>query len=392
MKPAHKKLLILTLKLAVAAALLVMIFSKVHWNNYVILKSDGSAHVVQSVTDAGVVIDNDRERSIPFPDPLPFSALESTTNPDGTEEFVRPGFKSSLLSIHKGFVLAGVGVYFLSMIVPSIRWWYMLRIQGLNITMWAAIKLSFLGRFFDNVMPGTVGGDVFKAWHVGKQTNHKAGALLSVLADRGAGTLGLATTAGIMLAFTLLTGMDTFDRLRVPAIAIMIAFTGMIVACAFLFSPRLRRVCRIQKLYSRTSIAHHFEAAGQAAMAYQQNPRKLIVALLLAWLGQFFFISSFMLLGMGLGLPTPWFSYFLYIPIIYIIGAVPLTPGGIGIIEGLFVALFAVGASSVMVLALMGRLLPLFLSLPGLIVFLMSPKIPDAETLRHEMEDAVDED
>ena len=97
---------------------------------------------------------------------------------------------------------------------------------------------------------------------------------------------------------------------------------------------------------------------------------------------------------MGLGIPTPWFSYFLYIPMIYVIGSAPVTPGGIGLIEGLFVTFFAVGAagaSGVLVLALFGRLLPILLSLPGLGVFLMGPKTPDAETVRQEMENAVDD-
>ena len=392
MKASIKKHLILAVKLIIAAGLLWLIFSKVHWNNYVVVKGTGKTLIALRQSDEGVVVDTHQDDSLP--ETIAFDLLESTTGTDGEHQYIYPGFKTSLLSIDRGFALAGVGVFVASMLVLAFRWRYVLSIQDVHITVWVAIRLSFLGFFFNNVIPGTVGGDVFKAWHVGKQTGHKAGAFLSVLVDRGLGSLGLCTTATVMLVITLLTGLESFSRLRVAATSIICIFSALIVIGVFLFSPKLRKLCRIQKLYAKLPIAHHFEAAGQAAMAYQNHPGKLVVALCIAASGHLCFIMAFMLLGMGLGIPTPWFSYFLYIPMIYVIGSAPVTPGGIGLIEGLFVTFFAVGAagaSGVLVLALFGRLLPILLSLPGLGVFLMGPKTPDAETVRQEMENAVDD-
>ncbi len=391
MNPILKKRLLLVVKLIVAAGLLLFLFSKVHWNDYVVIKSTGKACVVHSETDDGVYVDNAREL-VPYSDPIPFESLQHFPGPDGKHQYIYPGFKNSLLSIDKGFALAGVATFVASMFILAFRWRYVLSIQGVHISVWVAIRLTFLGLFFNNVIPGMVGGDVFKAWHVGKQTGHKAGAFLSVIIDRGLGSLGLCTTATLMLTITLLTGLESFARLKMAGIAILVTFGGLVVIGAFLFSPKLRKLCRIQKLYAKLPIAHHFEAAGQAAVAYQHNPLKLLGGLGIASSGHLCFITGFMLLGMGLGMPTAWYGYFLYIPMIYVIGSVPVTPGGIGLIEGLFVAFFVVGdvgVSSVLVLALLGRLLPILLSLPGLAVFLMGPQTPDAETIKHEMEEAV---
>ncbi|HLB75150.1 MAG TPA: lysylphosphatidylglycerol synthase transmembrane domain-containing protein, partial [Sedimentisphaerales bacterium] len=75
-------------------------------------------------------------------------------------------------------------------LVVGLRWWLLLRTQGVFIGFWAAVRLYFLGWFYNNVMPGSVGGDLIRVWYVTKHTEKKFEAGLSVFVDRAIGLLG----------------------------------------------------------------------------------------------------------------------------------------------------------------------------------------------------------
>ena len=80
-------------------------------------------------------------------------------------------------------------------------------------------------------------------------------------------------------------------------------------------------------------------------------------------------------MGAALGLPTPAVLYFLFVPVIYILAAVPVSIGGLGVVESMYIVFFAQGgradSSLVLAVALLARLTPMLLSLPGLVFWLV---------------------
>jgi uncharacterized membrane protein YbhN (UPF0104 family) len=103
--------------------------------------------------------------------------------------------------------------------------------------------------------------------------------------------------------------------------------------------------------------------------------------------GQAFFITGIMLCGLALRLPVPPFQYFLYVPLIYIIAAVPISPGGLGVAENcylLFLGGFA-GSTEILSLAAVARLLPMICSLPGLVIWMRGPRLPKANQIQAQM-------
>ena len=99
-------------------------------------------------------------------------------------------------------------------------------------------------------------------------------------------------------------------------------------------------------------------------------------------------IASIVLAGQSLSLSIPWYKYFVYVPLIYIISAVPITPGGAGLVEAFYKFFFvsaAVGNSQVVALALVVRLLDIARGLPGAVVAVSGPKLPATEAMQAEL-------
>lgn len=98
-------------------------------------------------------------------------------------------------------------------------------------------------------------------------------------------------------------------------------------------------------------------------------------------------VTAFALMGRSLDLPVPWHIYFLYIPLIYILGSVPLTPGGAGWIEYLYLVFFGALANSseILAFAILARLVPITWAIPGMIVAITGPKLPKIHDMQTEL-------
>jgi uncharacterized protein (TIRG00374 family) len=384
-----RKILILSAKLVLAAVLLGWVLSQVHWSDYVQAKADGKTYAVVERLAAGAEPAKLRvARGVLWWRRERLAAPGEFEPVPGSAQVVRAGFATTLRNINVPLAVLGAMGFGAALLITSGRWWMLLRIQDIRISLWEAVRLTFLGQFFNAVVPGTVGGDLVKAYYVAKHTPKKAAVLVSVFADRVLGLAELTLMASVMMALVLATGRERFEKLRTPAISLAVVVVVVIGALAFLLSGRFRRALRLQKLYRRLPVAHHIAAAGDAARLYRRRLGSLAKAILITLGAHVAFVGFVALIGMSLSVPTPWYSYFMYVPLIYILGAVPLTPGGVGLIETFYVDFFRspqCGPSTILALAMLARLIPILWGLPGAVVAVTGAKVPKAESMQAEL-------
>ena len=81
-----------------------------------------------------------------------------------------------------------------------------------------------------------------------------------------------------------------------------------------------------------------------------------------------------------MGLEVPIKYYFVFFPISWVLGALPISPAGAGVLEGGIVFLFTrvpgVTAEQALVLALCQRVMFLLASLPGIAIHIMGAHLP----------------
>ena len=80
-------------------------------------------------------------------------------------------------------MLAACACYLVMLLIMGVRFWFLLGIQDIHIGLWEAMRLTFLGYLYSNAIPGTVGGDVIKAWYVAKHTPRKAAVVVSIFVN-----------------------------------------------------------------------------------------------------------------------------------------------------------------------------------------------------------------
>ena len=98
---------------------------------------------------------------------------------------------------------AGFAALLVAILITMVRWWILVRALGIEFSLPAAFRISFLGYMVNFAPTGIAGGDVLKAWMVAKEhPGNTARSLASVIVDRiiGLYVLFLVATAGVFIS------------------------------------------------------------------------------------------------------------------------------------------------------------------------------------------------
>ena len=300
------------------------------------------------------------------------------------------------------WLLAGVAFFAMICIVNIERWQIILRVQHIDLSFRRATELFFIGHFFNSFMLGSTGGDVVKAYYAAQQTHHKkAEAVMTIIIDRLIGLIGLFAVAAVMVLANLKLLFNN-EQLKPMAVSVM-SILGVLLLGLFVgFWPGLgkflhnwrervfhqghkrqfwRKFFREEQLdrWSErfAGIRANIKKMIGAYQAYAAHKPTLIKTFLLALVTHVSLIFSAICFGKSLGIEVNLGFYFVMVPAINCIAAVPITINGLGVREGLFVASFAAGGvpnEKALLLSLLSFAVSLFFSIMGGVVYLFFEK------------------
>jgi uncharacterized protein (TIRG00374 family) len=270
------------------------------------------------------------------------------------------------------------------------RWDLLVAALDLALGFGTALRLTFVGLFFNIAVPGATGGDVVKAWYAARRLGAGARAVVSVLVDRLIGLFGLVLMAGLALLLAPADAAYATARLLVLA-----SLAGGVVLAAILLSRRLRNTLGLGALARRLPFAHRLREADAALRLYRRRPRSIVAALALSLVNHAGMVVAAALLAQALGMHAlGWAPLFVVVPLASLASAVPLLPGGWGVGElayAFLLAPFGVEPTEAVGLSVMLRLLQVAVSLPGGALWILkrdatSPQSMEADLARAEQD------
>lgn len=216
-------------------------------------------------------------------------------------------------------IAAGLATMLLSHAVCVERWRQLARPLGFAQPWGYFFGAYFTGMFMNLFAPSTVAGDLGRTLFLAGGGQRKSLALTSVVAERGTGFIVLVSIGAIALLLQ--------PEYRLPAVA---RFAALFVVPAFLVAwyvgPRVlvRLVGRFERL--RRLIADD--------LAPYWNDKPLILrALGISIAFHFLQIWVYVLVARGLGLTVPAGYFFILVPVVNVLGMLPVTFSGVGIRE-----------------------------------------------------------
>lgn len=288
------------------------------------------------------------------------------------------------------WLAAGIAATFLGLVMGVVRWKIILDAQGTALPFRSAFRIFFIGQFFNAFMPGACGGDVARAYYAAKESaTRRTEAASTVFVDRAVGLFATILFCCVLIALRLPFFLG-HSQAEVPGLLMLVFLLSATAGILALFRRNLfEHFALFRRLEYGTAVGPLIRRAYNAFYLYRHRRRVLGLSVLLSILNLSFLTVACLFFGLALGLPIekPFVDHFTLFPIVTTLAAIPLTPGALGLREGLFVGMYgAIGiepaqAISLSLLVYVGGLV---CSLLGCLFFI-SYTSAEHQSLRHEL-------
>jgi uncharacterized membrane protein YbhN (UPF0104 family) len=278
-----------------------------------------------------------------------------------------PAIRNGLLNVNPQLFLGSLIVLALLVALQGLRWLLIARALKLPVSIPTAIRVSFIGAFFSQVLPSAVGGDAIRVYWLYRSGLSLGTALNSILIDRIVAVSGLLLLA--LGGFSML-GWATLP-LNLSAALALVAAVGTGGLTALLCLDRLPLPHWIAKL----RFIQTFTRLSGDARRVCFRPGIFLIAMLASLAAHATVSAVFWFLGRDAGLGASFAACIAMVPVATLLTTLPVSVAGWGVREGaLVLALSAVGgdAAAVLVTSILLGLATACSSLPGALFWLGS--------------------
>lgn len=260
------------------------------------------------------------------------------------------------------FLLIGASVW---------KWGCFLEYLGISAGFWRLFRLYLVGYFINVLAPSFVGGDVVRSLYVGPSVD-KAHAVSATFLERYTGVVAMLAMA---LCAVFLSKAVTFEiQLLVVSLSI-----GCGLATWFIFAGTLGKLAR--RFRAPEKIIRILDRVHEGLVWGVEDFALVTKTLAISLVFHLLTVINTAAVAHAIGWSeVPWTGLLIVVPLILIVGAVPISPQGLGIQEGAFVFfLSSVGATAdqALAIALILRVKSYLLAICGGFLWLgiRSPKI-----------------
>ena len=288
-----------------------------------------------------------------------------------------------ILSVSLPLLLLSFVVSLLLNLSSAYKWYLLLRSKKLSVSFFTSWSLYMVGIFFSLMLPTSMGGDLIRLHELGKITGKRAEAAASVFVERFSG----------MIVLFFLTFISVFMQRQLLSVSWMVLSLFVAIAAStgivwIIIDDRPYRFVTavLQNRFPfLTKIVSKIDSLHAAIAAYKDNRIALVIALLNTLLFYLLAVVNVYVTASAFNSDIAFLPLLTAVPLIMFIMNLPISIGGIGLMEFAFVFIFELSGYS-SGLALSTALLMRFKSfvdagMGGILYAMISGKTGKAEVL-----------
>lgn len=275
-----------------------------------------------------------------------------------------------ILSVDLQKLIIATLIIFATICFGTLRWQILLTAQNFTFSFSELLRLTLIGLFFNNFLLGTNGGDLVKAFYIGKvAANNKASAIMTIFIDRLLGFFSFLAVATMMI----------FINFSNPQLRNLLRFIGVCYIFVFIFLIAFYNLEKTKKFFPVVFLMRFAPVKKiigelyEAVALYHDRKTALVWSFFMSLVAQFFLISAIFMLGISLNIREVRFGdYLTLVPVIQTISSVPVSFSGLGISEGAYAYFFmplGVAFEKSVALSFLSRVFGLVWGLVGAIVY-----------------------
>ncbi len=231
------------------------------------------------------------------------------------------------------------GLPFFGYLISVSRWKLLLQAQGVSAQVGYLIRSFMVSIFFNNFLPSTIGGDVFRIYDSWRLGASKACAVAVVFVDRFLGLLAL-----IALTMIGLLSPNPFSE-TIPNLSLwvwggfsLVMALGVVLFHSSFSGNFLQTDCQSKLTHRVLGIVNN---VNDGFAAFRGRTDTVVKAFALSLLLQANVVVQYFIIAKALHLSIPFWSFFLIIPLTLFVMLLPVSINGIGLRESIFVLILA---------------------------------------------------
>lgn len=276
-------------------------------------------------------------------------------------------------SVNKPLLILSLSTHIFGIWITAVRWNTLLGTQKVKLGTTTLTLTVLIGFFFNNFLPTSIGGDVFRTYDAAKKANIPIETSASIIiVERFSGIISASTYAiiALFLGFTAI-GNQSF------IIPVIIFFIICIIIAFLILNPSMLRLNKlINKIKFLKKVKEKLANIYFTFLSFKKFKWVLVRVMIYSFLLQFAVILNYFLAAKSLGINLNLTAFIFIVPVVTIIAMVPISIGGIGIRENTLVFIMTaigVGSEQAALCALLIFLMLIFIGIIGGIIYSIRP-------------------
>lgn len=276
-------------------------------------------------------------------------------------------------SANKPLLILSLSTHIFGIWITAVRWNTLLVTQKVKLGTSTLTLTVLIGFFFNNFLPTSIGGDVFRTYDAAKKANIPIETSASIIiVERFSGIISTSTYAiiALFLGFTAI-GNQSF------IIPVIIFFIICIIIAFFILNPSMLRLNKlINRIKFLKKVKEKLANIYFTFLSFKKFKWVLVRVMIYSFLLQFAVILNYFLAAKSLGINLNLTAFIFIVPVVTIIAMVPISIGGIGIRENTLVFIMTaigVGSEQAALCALLIFLMLIFIGIIGGIIYSIRP-------------------
>jgi hypothetical protein len=232
-----------------------------------------------------------------------------------------------LKSSNKILLLLSLSTHAFGVWITAFRWRTLLNTQKVSLSTATLSVTVLIGLFFNNLLPTSIGGDVFRTYDASK----KAGIPLStsasvIVVERLSGVVSAATylITALFLGFTAIGNQPVI-------IPIIIFFVISLIIAFIIINPSILRLGRLFNRFAfLRRLRERLSNIYNTLSSFKKYKMVLVKVLIYSFLLQFSVILNYWLAARALGIDLDITAFIFIVPVVATIAMIPISIGGIG--------------------------------------------------------------
>ena len=219
------------------------------------------------------------------------------------------------------------GLLLFNTAISAAKWRILLSADHTHVPFLKLFTSYFIATFFNVFLPSNIGGDAYRIYDISRHSSKPVNTVASVFADRLSGFIALSLFGFV---FPLL-GLGLIDERGVLFMPLAV-FTVLAALVWLLFQKKLLRAVLNMppwRRWERLKVA--VEKFLGSVDAYRRRSSVMARVMSVSFVFQFAVIIAVYLLGRALELEIPFFFFCMFVPLISLLEAVPVSIYGLGL-------------------------------------------------------------